>query len=219
MIELPATPAPNGVEVELLDYGAVLRSPTGGSSLRVNRAGSRFKVTVSYPPMKPAVARQFTARLQKAKRDGLRIEFPLLDAPQGVPGAPVLDGAGQTGTSVALTGITPGYAIHEGYWLTLVDADDSRYLHQATTVAVADGTGNATVGIEPPLRAPLPDGAEVLLAKPTVDGLLIDTIGWSYSIDRLVRIGGAIVIEEAEGLGGSMPAPTFDETPITWDMA
>ena len=218
MIELPDSPAPNAVDFELLDYGAFLRSPTGGSTLRVDRAGSRFKATVGFPPMKPAVARVFAARLQKAKREGLRIEVPLLGASQGNPGPAVVDGAGQTGTTIALRGLNPGYVVKEGYWLTLVDTDDSRYLHQATAVAVADAGGLATFTIDPPLRAPLPDGAQVLLAKPTIDGWLVDAIGWNYSVDRLVRFGGAIVIEEADGLGGSMPAPaTFDSGSITFD--
>ena len=76
MIVLPATPGPSGVDVELMDFGTLLRSPTGGSAVRVDRAGSRFKVMVTYPPMKPEIARQFTARLQKAKREGLRINYP-----------------------------------------------------------------------------------------------------------------------------------------------
>lgn len=219
MIELPDSPAPNGVDAELLDYGMFLRSPTGGSTLRVNRAGSRFKVTVTFPPMKPAVARVFAARLQTAKREGLRIDFPLLGASQGNPGSPVVDGAGQAGTTLALRGLTPGYVIKEGYWLTLIDTN-GRYLHQAAGVAAVAGDGTVSFPIEPPLRAPMPDGAQVLLARPTVEGALIEAIGWSYSVDRLVRLGGAIVIEETEG-SATMPAlATFDDAsaPPTFDM-
>jgi hypothetical protein len=220
VIEFPATPAPNGVEVELLDYGMFLRSPTGGSTLRVDRAGSRFKVTVSYPPMKPEVARQFTARLQRAKREGLRIEFPLLDATQGSPGSPQIDGAGQSGTTLNLKGLTNGYAILEGYWLTLIGDDDDRYLHQVVTGDTVGVDGKATLSIEPALRVPLANSSTVLLAQPTVDGFLIDTVGWSYALDRLVRLGGSITIEEAEGLPGMPPAaPTFDDDGLpTFDM-
>ncbi|MGX7926456.1 hypothetical protein ACWPMX_07770 [Tsuneonella sp. HG094] len=220
MIELPDNPAPNAVDPELIDYGMFLRSPTGGSTLRVDRAGSRYKVTVGFPPMRPEVARVFTARLARAKREGLRIEYPLLGASQGNPGSPVVDGAGQAGTTIALTGLNPGYTVREGYWMTFVGNGGSRYLHQAVGVATADGDGAVSVSIEPPLRAPLPDGAEVLLAKPTIDGALIDTLGWSLSVDRLVRIGGAIVIEETEAVGGAMTVPSFDDddAPPTFDM-
>lgn len=222
MIEFPATPAPNGVDVEPLDYGMFLRSPTGGATLRVDRAGSRFKVAVSYPPMKPDVARQFTARVQRAKREGLRIEFPLLGATQGSPGSPVVDGGDQGGTSLNLRGLTVGYVIEEGYWFTLVADGDLRFLHQVVTGDTVGGDGKATISIEPPLRYPMADGDTVILDAPTVDGFLIDAIGWSYSVDRLVRFGGVIVIEEAEGLAGmpSPSAPTFDDStaPPTFDM-
>ena len=57
-------------------------------------------------------------------------------------------------------------------------------------------SGDATLTIEPPIRAPLPDEAVILLAKPTIEGVVIDEIGWSLSVDRLVR-GGVVVIEEA----------------------
>lgn len=220
MIELPEDPAPNGVELEQLDYGMLMRSPTGGSTLRVDRAGSRFKATVSYPPMQPHTARKFTARLQRAKREGLRIELPLLGLSQGIPGSPVVDGSGQSGITLAVTGLTPGYSIKEGYFLTIIDGDENRYLHQTVGSVVADGSGNATISIEPPLRAPMPDGAEILMANPTIEGALIDQIGWSLSVDQLVRIGGSITIEETEAVGGVMTVPTFDDDddPPTFDM-
>lgn len=222
MIELPSTPAPNSVDVELLDYGMLLRSPTGGSTLRVDRAGSRYKVTVGFPPMQPTVARQFTARLQRAKREGLRIEFPLLGATQGSPGSPVMDGADQGGITLNLRSLTVGYVIAEGYWLTLVGASGDRYLHQVVTGDTVGGDGKATLSIEPPLRAPLADGSTVILDAPTVQGFLTDMVGWNLAVDRLVRVGGSIVIEEAEALAGmpSPTVPTFDDatTPPTFDM-
>src|SRR3546814_10400759 len=72
---------------------------------------------ISFPPMLPSVSRIFIARLLKAKREGLRIPYPLIDVPQGAPGSPVVDGADQSGTTINLRGLTPGYAAKEGYWL------------------------------------------------------------------------------------------------------
>jgi hypothetical protein len=196
MIELPDDPAPNGVEVSLLDFGMILRPATGAAVLRLNRAGSRYRVTVSFPPMKPDVAGKFIARFQKAKREGLRIDFPLLGFSQGSPGAPLVDGANPTGTTLPVKGLTPGYPVKEGFWLTLIDADGNRYLHCATSAVRADASGDAELEIEPPIRAPLPDEAVILLARPTIEGVVVEEVGWSLSVDRLVR-GGTIVIEEA----------------------
>lgn len=211
MIEFPEDPAPNGVEVELMDFGMLLRPSTGASVLRVNRAGSRFRATVSYPPMRPDTARKFVARLQRAKVEGLRIVYPLLDLSQGSPGTPLVDGAGQSGTSVNLKGLSPGYAVKEGYPLTLIDGDGLRYLHFAADAVMANASGLAAVELTTPLRAPMPDEATVLLAKPTIEGALVESVGWSLSVDRLIRLGGSIVIEESAGLSTEISA-TFDMT-------
>jgi hypothetical protein len=194
VIELPDEPAPNGVSVTPLDYGFVQRGPA--ASLRIDRPGSRFRVEVSFPPMKPDVARRFMARLQKARREGLRIEYPLLGVNQGAPGSPVVNGTNPTGTTLPLRGLTPHYAVKEGFWLHVEDADGVRYLHNVTTNGIADASGLLSVEIEPAIRAPLADGSAVELAKPTFEGFLGDDLGWSLDLDRLVR-GGSIMIEEA----------------------
>ncbi len=196
MIELPDDPAPNGADVTLLDFGMVLRPSTGAAALRMDRAGSRYRVAVSFPPMKPDTARVFLSRFQQGKREGLRIDYPLLDLSQGSPGSPVVDGANPTGTTLPVRGLTPGYAVKEGYPLTLIDADGVRYLHFVAAPVMADASGDASVTLTVPIRAPLADGSTILLAKPTVEGLVVDEIGWSLNVDRLVR-GGTVTIEEA----------------------
>lgn len=196
MIELPATPAPNGVEVTLLDYGYVLRPAVGAAVLRVNRPGSRYMLAVSYPPMQPSTARIFMSRFRRAKREGLRIDFPLLGVSQGTPGSPVVDGANPTGTTLPVRGLTPHYAVREGYALTLIDADGARYLHFAAEGVIADASGDAELTLDEPIRAPLADGSTILLGKPTVDLVVVEDVTWSLSVDQLVR-GATIMGEEA----------------------
>jgi hypothetical protein len=198
MIEMPTTPAPNGVEVTILDFGFLQRPQSGAPALRVDRPGSRFTVAVSYPPMKSDVARAFVARLQRAKREGLRIQMPLLEVNQGSPGSPTVNGAGQSGTTLAIDSLTPNYMFREGYWLTITEAaSGDRFLHCCLSAVAANSSGQATIEIEPALRAPFADGDTIELAHPTVGGYLTDAVGWSLSVDQLVRIGGTIMIEEA----------------------
>lgn len=195
MIELPESPAPNGIEVTVLDYGMTLRPSTGAAALRTNRAGTRYQVVLSFPPMKPDVARVFVSRFQQGQREGLRVEYPLLGLSQGSPGSSVVDGANPTGTTLPVRGLTAGYAVKEGYALTLIDADGVRYLHFTGAPVMADASGDASITLTVPIRAPLADGSTILLAKPTVEGLVTD-IGWSMRVDRLVQLGG-VTIEEA----------------------
>lgn len=186
MIELPASPAPNGMEPALLDYGLIQR---GASSLRVNRAGNRWRIAFSYPPMQPDKARTFTGRLTRAKRDGVKVALPLI-VPQGAPGATVVDGAGQSGTTLAVRGFNAGYPIKEGFWLTAVDADGVGYLHQVAETVRADASGEAILTIEPPLRTPLANGAAVELSEPWIEGFIDgEEWGWSIPVNRLVSVG------------------------------
>lgn len=187
MIELPPSPQPNSMEPTLLDYGSIQR---GAASLRVDRPGSRYMVAFTYPPMQADMARKFTARLQRAKSDGIRVPVPLLGVSQGIPGAPVVDGAGQAGKTLAVRGLTARYIAKEGFWLTIIAVDGSAYLHTVAETAVADATGKATISIEPALRAPFADGDSIELAKPYVEGFIDgESWGWSVPVERLIAVG------------------------------
>lgn len=197
MIELPDLPAPNGVSPTIIDYGIIQRPPTGGAVLNVGRPGSRFRIQLKFPPMDGDDARKFIARLVKAKRvGGIRAKFPILDVDQGLAGSPVVNGAGQAGTILAVRGVTPHYLCKEGFWLNAFDTMGQPYLHTASAPSVADASGLIILNIEPPLRFPFADGAKVELEKPVIEGF-IDGGEWSWDIDLARHYGIAVTIEEA----------------------
>lgn len=195
MIEFPSDPAPNGAEARPIDNGFTQRGPAGPAG-RVDRPGNHWAMDITFPPMKPDTARKFTSRMTWAMSENLRIEVPLLGLKQGAPGSPVVGGAGQTGTTLNVRGLNPGYVVKEGYWLHIEDAGGQRCLHQVRTAVAADATGLAALTIWPALRLPFADGDAVNLSKPTIEGAVEDFGGWSLAIDRLIRFGGSITIEE-----------------------
>lgn len=185
MIALPDSPAPNGMDWALLDRGYIQR---GASSLRVDQKGSRHRVALSYPPMVPDVARKFVQRLKRAKSEGVRAKLPMI-VPQGIPGAPVVDGAGQQGLSLAVRGLTPGYLAKEGYWLCITAADGSSCLYSVQEPVVAGSDGKATIELDVALRVPYADGARIEMARPWVEGFIDgETFDWFVSVDRLTTI-------------------------------
>ena len=197
MIVLPPDVHPNGMKPALIDYGMTLRPALGGAVQRVSRAGSRYRAEVSFPPLQGANARRLISRLLEAKRVGsLRIEYPLFEEAQGLPGTPVVDGAGQAGTSLNIRGLTPYYAFKEGFWLSILQADGQPYLHNCRTNVVASAAGLATIAIEPPLRAPFANGATILLGTPVIEGF-IDGGEQSWDIDVQRIYGVSVTIEEA----------------------
>ena len=189
MIELPETPAPNGASPALMDFGIDLVPPTGAAELRVDRPGSRFTIEVSFPPMAPDVSRVFVSRLLEAKRAGVRIPFPLIGVDQGLPGLPVMNGAGQAGTTIGIRGFAPSYVFKEGFWLSIESESGQHYLHNCRTTGAADANGTAQIRIEPALRHPFADGAKVHFAKPMIEGRPQGSEwGWQIPVNRLIAL-------------------------------
>ncbi len=188
MIELPDYAVPNGAEPALIDYGMNLRPATGAAVQRVDRKGSRYRAEISLPPMKPERSRVVVSRLVRAKSEGIRIPYPLLEA-QGAPGSPVVDGAGQAGTSLAIRGLNVGYSLKEGYWLSIEDADGQHYLHNCGSNVRVGSDGLATITITPALRVPFADGAAIHLAVPMIEGF-VDGEAWSWAVpvNRLIAV-------------------------------
>lgn len=104
--------------------------------------------------------------------------------PQGTPtGAPVVDGAGQSGTSLLITGAT---ALVSG-WLLLADyfhvdmPSGRRELKMIRGADIdTDGTGAASLTFKPPLRESPGDGAAIVTVNPTCVMQLLDDqqAGW-----------------------------------------
>jgi hypothetical protein len=196
MIELPARPAPNDAKPRFVDAGFSLDGAVGGSSVRVDRLGSRFAAEISFPLMEKEEADVFVSRLIRAKQQGLRLPWPLLGRSQGSPGLPLVDGAGQQGEAIDLKGLTNGYVFREGYWISIENADGRHYLHNVAAPLRVTGT-TATVPIAPALRFPFADGASVHIAKPMIEGALQgEVFDWAIRVDHLYQIAFTLLEDE-----------------------
>ncbi|WP_299307861.1 hypothetical protein [uncultured Croceicoccus sp.] len=196
MIELPKGVVPNAMTPALIDFGATQRPSTGAKALRIDRPGNRYRGAFSLPPFPMREqGRVIVSRLIRAQSEGLRIPFELAGVDQGVPGAPVVDGAGQKGMTIALRGLTPFYAAKEGFWLSIVDGDQ-HYLHNVAAPAVADADGKIVLSLSEMLRTPFGDGAAVHLARPMIEGTVLgDERSWSISLAHHLEV--EFEIEEA----------------------
>ncbi|MFV0922734.1 hypothetical protein ACR720_04505 [Sphingomonas parapaucimobilis] len=195
VIELPAWAVPNSAAPAFMDFGAVLRPSTGAALLRVDRLGSRYRLTLGFPPFdNPNHGRVIVSRLIRAKRMGLRVEMPLL-APQPIEDA-LVDGAGQAGTTLNVRGLTARRAVREGFWLSIEKADGQHFLHNVAGEVLADASGKAAIPLSEMLRWPFVDGAKVHLVRPMIEGLVDgNEQAWSISVERFVGI--EFTIEEA----------------------
>lgn len=194
MLQFPDHIAPNGATPALVDRGGILR---GASALRINRLGSHYRIAMTLPPLNDD-ARVVVSRLIRAKREGLRVPYPLLSVDQSACGTSVVvDGAGQVGGVLRVRGLPAGVTIREGYWLSVESSGGQHYLHNHGGDVVADGNGRAGMLVgDTMLRRAFADGAKVHLVKPMIEGLIDGSEqSWGLSVDHNTAI--EFTIEEA----------------------
>lgn len=192
MITLPHYAVPGSMQPAFIDYGIFQRGAAGGPTRRVDVPGGRYRVGFTYGPYTMERGAALITRLIAGKQEGVEVALPLLRS-QGLPGSPVVDGAGQSGKTLDIRGLNAGYICKEGYWLSISNAAGRRYLHNVKTGGTADGSGLLTVTLNEGLRHAFADGAVINLAKPTIQGF-VEGQEWQWQIaaDRLVPIEFAI---------------------------
>lgn len=195
MMLLPDGVEPSGPLVPtLIDRGGYQGS---SELLRVDRPGNRYRCAFVLPPLaNNGSGRVTVSRLVQGKTEGLRVEFPLCGVDQGSPGAPRVKGAGQAGRHLLIDGCRPGYGVSEGYWLNVV-TDGQYYLYNVAEPAVANGSGEMTVKLTPPLREPPADNDVIELQRPMIEGAVLgDDASWEISLAH--HVGVEFIIEEAK---------------------
>lgn len=168
-ILMPVSPAPQQAKPRLIDWSRILTPQAGGDLQQLNRLGTRFAMDITMPRRTGDGARVFLSKLLQAKAAGIIIGFPQIGIEIGTPGSPVVDG-GASGMTLPLRGLTAGYTVLDGQFLSLIHAG-RRYVHHATADTSADGTGKMALPVFPMLRITATDG-EIVEFDPKIEGLL-----------------------------------------------
>jgi hypothetical protein len=168
---LPTSPQPAKLTRRPVSYGNDLTPPLGGDVQRLVRLGDRWAMDAEMPAMTEADADLWEAALLLGLSDSVVLNIPLPKAGVGSPGAPLVNGAGQAGLTLAVKGLAASYPIKVGQWLSLV-VSGRRYLHRATAAVAATSGGLATVSIWPMLRVSPANGDTVEIAQPKIEGLI-----------------------------------------------
>lgn len=190
MIELPDFARFSSFGASLIDAGFTQR---GVQSLeRIDRKGTRHRVSLTCPPYTPEQGRVMVRRLIRAKQEGLRIALPILHS-QGSPGVTVLADDVSTGRVIAVEGGTPGYTCKEGFFLSLENAAGQHFLHSVSETVQFDVTGAAELTLDVMVRDTFEAGDRVHLAKPMVEGLVDgDEWAWGFAVERVIPIEFAL---------------------------
>lgn len=174
----------DGVEPAAVQFGGILTPPLGGPSQKVDRPGSRSALSFTTPLMSyEPEGRRWSARLRRAQREGALIEIPQPGLVIGNPGAPKVATNIAAGRLVGLSGLTAGYTVREGQWISIIVAGQ-RYADQVEADATATGGGTVTVTLSNLLRVSLAGGETVEIAAPKIEGWLTGDLSWPIDINR-----------------------------------
>ena len=193
---LPTRPQPVPAKIawSIVDFGGTLLGELGGMAQRVNRQGNRWRVELPLPAMEPGDARIWCAKLNRGLRLGVRWQIIQTALPTGSPGTPLVDGAGQAGTTLDCDGFNRGYVARIGQKFSIVTGGQ-RFVHEMAETCRAAADGTLTLDFEPPLRVSPGDDAVIEFGLPFMEGLLDRPATGEFDADRLMR-GLTIAIEE-----------------------
>lgn len=185
-IALPTSPLPQVASPAPVVFGGPQLAAMGGEDQFINRVGNRFALEVTTPKLVPQPdGRLWIAALLKAWMTGERVSFPF---PQpglviGSPGSAQVDGAGQTGSTLNMKGMTPGYTVRKGQFFNVITGG-RRYLYESDIDQTVDGLGKLAAAINPMIRVS-PANNDTVDFNPLIEGLLLgDQRSWTHVIAR-----------------------------------
>lgn len=142
----------------------------GTSDQRFPRMGSRYALDVKLRPLSYEEAQEF-ADLDDEEAV-CAFPIPQIGIDTGAPGNnSVVDGSGQSGTTLSLTGITPAYLFQKNQWIS-VSTGGRRYAYRVKTATAVGSDGSVHLPLRTMLRKPHLDGDVVEIANPYIEGFV-----------------------------------------------
>jgi hypothetical protein len=188
VVAIPTNVGFQTAQPEFVDNDVKLRPPAGGVSQTLKRLGSHWALSVQLRPAAEGPAfLSLQVPLLLGRREGASYPWPQPGLVIGSPGSPVVNGAGQLGTTLAIRSGAAGYVVRLGQFLN-VTIGSRRYVRQATQATTLNGSGAGTLTIWPPLPRPTIDGAAVELAAPVIEGDLTLPLNWQHLLHSYIPL-------------------------------
>ncbi len=163
---------PRTVDWSLRANTQSFQSPLAGSVQTVELPGARWAVSFMLENLDETDAALLQAFFAKLRGRAGRFYLHNLARPQPrgtLTGTPLVKGAAQTGTALVIDGCTVGATLLVGDFVGV-----NGELKMVVADVTADGAGEMSLAIEPPLRSSPADNAAVTLVQPTATFMLSD---------------------------------------------
>lgn len=181
---LPTDPAPANMSIALISAKNVLAPAFGDGEQELLRKGSRYALTFQMPPTRYVTSMEWDDLMAEGDTVVMKVHQPGFDT--GAPGTPRVNGAGQSGSALVIDGLTNGYVVRKGQFLSVI-TQGRRFLYRAKSNVTVSG-GAATVPLRTMLRFPPADNDVVEIAQPMIEGFVRDLGEWSVGVERLVGL-------------------------------
>lgn len=194
---LPTVPAPRGLTFRPVTRRRDLEPAFGGPISRIRRLGTKWSVDVEMPPMRYAeAAMEWVAALTSAEAETVILALHQPGFDPGAPGTPLVNGAGQLGSTLSLDAFTPAYVARPGQWFNLT-VSGRKYLYQVAAETVATGGVMASLSINPMIRRSPADNSAAEFAAPVIEGF-ISGRETSWTVDVARTVGLSFTVTERE---------------------
>jgi hypothetical protein len=176
-----ALPVPSGMTFGLHSNTFAFDSPLSGTVQTVSLPGARWIATLQWATLTIEQAALLQVMLVQLRGRANRLVLWNLarQTPRGVGGGtPLVNGAAQTGASINIDGlpISTNNIYLPGDFLGI-----SGELKMVTAPTNSNGSGQATVTFEPPLRASPADNSAIVTAQPTAKFVLASNdVAWQH---------------------------------------
>lgn len=169
VITFPSIANPADITWQLERKDGRFESPVAGTFQDIVRPGSRWMAQMSWKVLSTNDQQALIAWMTQMARGGIRSALPnyAYKARGTLAGAPLVNGAGQTGYTLNTKGWTPSSSLvlRAGDMFQVTNGT----LHQLVMVmadANSDVSGNASVSIEPTLRFAPTDASALVVSAP-----------------------------------------------------
>ncbi len=145
----------------------------GGEDLPIPRMGDRFAVDVATSQLRQdAQSRLLVAALMEATTEDARIELRMPNRGPAIGSGIVVDGAGQSGSTLNIRGAYRQTSFLQGSFFSIVHGG-IHHVHMVRGPSMAGADGRAAVPIWPMLRFITVDAESCAFDQPMIEGQLI----------------------------------------------
>jgi len=166
-LNLPTHTGIRSINLRAVNQTAMSMSPFTYKQQIHNHSGQRWEAEITLPPMARADAEQWIAWLLSlnGRAGTFQLGDPLGATPRGaLGGSPLVNGAGQTGSSLTIDGCTPSVTgwLKAGDYIQL-GSGATATLHKVLQDVDTNGSGQASIDIWPSMRTAPADNSVVVV--------------------------------------------------------